>query len=82
MLLAAAVISNRPVAAEQLFQLKNGLILKGSKAEIASLKEGFGAAAAGQVNVRPDLVDRRRVKTCLHPRKRHVGSCSGRHQRS
>ena len=41
------------VSAEQLFQLKNGLVIRGSKAEIATLKEGFGAAAAGQINVRP-----------------------------
>lgn len=39
--------------AEQLFQFKNGLTVRGSKAEIATLKEGFGAAAAGQINVRP-----------------------------
>ncbi len=39
--------------AEQVFQLRNGMVLRGSKAEIASLKEGFGAAAANQVNVRP-----------------------------
>ena len=39
--------------AEQVFQLRNGTVLRGSKAEIATLKEGFGAAAAAQVNVRP-----------------------------
>jgi predicted esterase len=39
--------------AEQLFQLRNGMVLRGTMAEIASLKEGFGAAAAGQINVRP-----------------------------
>ena len=42
-----------PLHAEQLFQLRNGLVLRGSKAEIASLKEGFGAAAAGEIHVRP-----------------------------
>ena len=40
-------------SSEQVFQLRNGMVLRGSKAEIASLKEGFGAAAANQVNVRP-----------------------------
>ena len=41
------------VTAEQLFQLRNGLVLRGSKVEVASLKEGFGAAAAGESHVRP-----------------------------
>ena len=40
-------------SAEQVFQLRNGMVLRGSKAQIATLKEGFGAAAAAQVNVRP-----------------------------
>ncbi|MGB7325955.1 MAG: alpha/beta hydrolase, partial [Rubripirellula sp.] len=39
--------------AEQLFQLRNGMVLRGMMAEIATLKEGFGAAAAGQAQVRP-----------------------------
>lgn len=38
---------------EQLFQLRNGLVLRGTKAEIASLKEGFGAASAGESHLRP-----------------------------
>lgn len=42
-----------PAQAEQLFQLRNGLVLRGSKAEIASLKEGFGAASAGESHLRP-----------------------------
>jgi predicted esterase len=42
-----------PLAAEQLFRLRNGLVIRGSKAEIATLKEGFGAAAAGEIQVRP-----------------------------
>ncbi len=42
-----------PGLAEQLFQLRGGMVLRGSKAEIATLKDGFGAAAAGQINVRP-----------------------------
>jgi predicted esterase len=42
-----------PVAAEQLFRLRNGMILRGSVAEIATLKDGFGAAAAGEIHVRP-----------------------------
>lgn len=41
------------LAAEQLFQFRNGLVIEGSAAEIATLKEGFGAAAANQMNVRP-----------------------------
>ncbi len=39
--------------AEQLISLRNGMVLRGSVAEIATLKDGFGAAAAGQINVRP-----------------------------
>ncbi len=39
--------------AEQLFRLRNGMILRGSMARIATLKDGFGAAAAGQSNLRP-----------------------------
>jgi pimeloyl-ACP methyl ester carboxylesterase len=42
-----------PLAAEQLFQFRNGLVIEGSAAEIATLKDGFGAAAANQMNVRP-----------------------------
>lgn len=41
------------VHAEQLFQLRNGLVLRGTKVEIASLKEGFAAASASESNVRP-----------------------------
>lgn len=40
-------------SAEQLFRLRNGMILRGSKAELATLKDGFGAAAAGEIHVRP-----------------------------
>lgn len=39
--------------AEQFFQLRNGLVIRGSMAEIATLKEGFGAAGAQQAAVRP-----------------------------
>ena len=48
----ASILSTKAVA-EQIFQLRNGMVLRGSMAEIATLKEGFGAAAAGQANVRP-----------------------------
>lgn len=41
------------LSAEQLFQLRNGMVLRGTMAEIASLKEGFGAASAGEIHVRP-----------------------------
>ena len=51
--LAGGGIGAAPLHAEQLFQLRNGLVLRGSMAEIASLKEGFGAAAAGEIHVRP-----------------------------
>ncbi len=53
LLLLGGGISHELVFAEQLFQLRNGLVLEGSKAEIASLKQGFGAAAAGEIHVRP-----------------------------
>ena len=49
------------------FQLRNGLVLRGSKVEIASLKEGFGAAAAGESNVRPIwMIDDGLRRTYLH----------------
>ncbi len=52
--LMVLLLSRASVAsAEQLFQLRNGLVLRGTMAEIATLKEGFGAAAAGEINVRP-----------------------------
>jgi predicted esterase len=51
--LIAGCFFNGSAVAEQAFQLRNGMVLLGSKAEIATLKEGFGAAAAAQVNVRP-----------------------------
>ena len=52
---------------EQLFQLRNGLVLRGSKVEIASLKEGFGAAAAGESHVRPIwMIDDGLRRTYLH----------------
>ncbi len=41
------------VQAEQLFQLRNGLVLRGSMNRVASLKEGFGAASAGESHLRP-----------------------------
>lgn len=42
-----------PTSAEELFQLDNGLVLRGSMGKIATLKEGFGAAAAGEIQVMP-----------------------------
>ena len=50
--LVAIVCCDR-LDAEQLFQFRNGLVVRGSKAEIASLKEGFGAASAGESHLRP-----------------------------
>ena len=55
--------------AEQLFQLRNQLVIRGTKAEIATLKEGFGAAGAGQIQVRPIwLVDDGLRRTYIHGR--------------
>ena len=53
MLLVLCLASGRQVIAEQLFRLRNNLVLRGSMAEIATLKDGFGAAAAGEIHVRP-----------------------------
>ncbi len=40
--------------AEELFQLRNGMTLRGTKAEIASLNaNAFSAAAAGEIKLRP-----------------------------
>ncbi len=53
-ILSAATPENTgEVCAEELFQFRNGLVIRGSKAEIATLKDGFGAAAAGEIHVRP-----------------------------
>ena len=48
-----SLLTLRGTLAEQLFSLANGLAVRGTVAEIATLKDGFGAAAAGQMNVRP-----------------------------
>jgi pimeloyl-ACP methyl ester carboxylesterase len=62
------------VSAEQLFRLKNGLVIRGSKAEIATLKEGFGAAAAGQINVRPIwLIDDGLRRIYIHGNRMSAG---------
>jgi len=53
LIVLSVIASNRTTHAEQLFQFHNGLVIEGSMAEIATLKEGFGAAAANQMNVRP-----------------------------
>ena len=67
LLLYLSIFGCRFAAAEQLFQLRNGLVLRGSKVEIASLKEGFGAAAAGESNVRPIwMIDDGLRRTYLH----------------
>lgn len=41
------------VAAEQLFQLKNGLAIRGTKVELPTLRDGFAAAAAANGHLRP-----------------------------
>ena len=41
------------VSAEQLFRLRNNMVLRGSMAKIATLKDGFGAASAGETHLRP-----------------------------
>ena len=53
MVWAISAMACQSIRAEQLFQFRNGLVIEGSAAEIATLKDGFGAAAANQMNVRP-----------------------------
>ena len=66
-LLIVGGVSCQRVAAEQLFRLRNGLIIRGTMAEIATLKEGFGAAAAGEIHVRPIwLIDDGLRRTYIH----------------
>ncbi|TWT53024.1 Alpha/beta hydrolase family protein [Rubripirellula amarantea] len=43
----------KPAYTEQVFQLQNGMVVIGSKAEIATLKEGFGASTTTQLTSRP-----------------------------
>lgn len=52
LVISAAVFPANPTSAEQLFQLRNGLAIRGVKLEMASLKEGF-AAAGDQNGARP-----------------------------
>ena len=55
--------------AEQLFSLRNGMVLRGTVAEVATLKEGFGAAAAGEIQVRPIwYIDDGLRRTFIHGR--------------
>ncbi len=55
--------------AEQIFQLRNGLIIRGSMTEIPTLKEGFGAAGASQSAVRPIwLIDDGLRRVYIHGR--------------
>ena len=66
-LVLAAWFVSGTASAEQLFQLRNGMVIKGTKAEIATLKEGFGAAAAGEIHVRPIwLIDDGLRRTYIH----------------
>ena len=49
----ASLMPFQAARAEELFQFHNGLVIEGVAVEIATLKDGFGAAAANQMNVRP-----------------------------
>ncbi len=49
----ACVLLPSVVSAEQLFRLRNNMVLRGSMAKIATLKDGFGAASAGETHLRP-----------------------------
>jgi pimeloyl-ACP methyl ester carboxylesterase len=53
MLISSLLVLPTTVRAEQLFQLKNGLILRGTMVEIPSLKEGFALASADDSTLRP-----------------------------
>lgn len=60
--------------AERLFQLSNGLVLRGTKIEIPSLKEGFGAAAANNNALRPIwLIDDGLRRHYIHGRTMVIG---------
>ena len=68
------ICSINSAIAEQLFPFKNGMVIRGSKAEIATLKEGFGAAAAGQINVRPIwLIDDGLRRVYVHGKRMSAG---------
>lgn len=47
------LLSGANVNAEQLFQLRNGLAIRGIKVELPSLRDGFAAAAAAKAPLRP-----------------------------
>ena len=63
----ACVLLNSVVSAEQLFRLRNNMVLRGSMAKIATLKDGFGAASAGETHLRPIwLIDDGLRRVYLH----------------
>jgi len=57
------------VSAEQFYQLRNGLVIRGSMTEVPTLKEGFGLAGAQQSGVRPIwLIDDGLRRVYIHGR--------------
>lgn len=75
--LAAIGIPNESrhiVVAEQVFQLRNGLTLRGLVLEIATLKDGFGAASTNDSNIRPIwLIDDGLRRTYIHGKSMSQG---------
>ena len=68
-LLMATLACLPSLNAEQIFQLRNGLVIRGSMGEIATLKQGFGAAGANQAIVRPIwLIDDGLRRVYIHGR--------------
>lgn len=60
--------------AEQVFQLRNGMTLRGLVLEIATLKEGFGAASTNDSNIRPIwLIDDGLRRTYIHGKSMSQG---------
>jgi pimeloyl-ACP methyl ester carboxylesterase len=70
-----AVFWSPVLSAEQFFQLRNGMVIRGSMAEIATLKEGFGAAGATQSALRPIwLIDDGLRRIYIHGRGMVAGA--------
>ena len=73
---SARWIGNAPAAhAEQLFQLRNGLAIRGTKIELPTLRDGFAAASASDGHLRPIwLIDDGLRRHYIHGRTMVVGN--------
>jgi len=73
--LSVGLVIGSSASAEQIFQLRNGLVIRGSMTQIATLKEGFGAAGANHAALRPIwLIDDGLRRVYIHGRGMVAGN--------